>query len=197
MPLSVSSLPSDLVCGYLNDDRANIYAASRMLQDAQHALTSDATAALRCIERAVSLLEAPVVAKVIARGGLSGWQIAKVRRYIDRNIDAPLRVAQLTTIARLSPGHFSKAFKRSFGVSPHAFVVSRRVQHAERMLVCGQLPICAIAVDCGFCDQAHFSRQFRRATGVTPASWRRLYGSGKPDFLGHRVMFSEFHERPN
>jgi AraC family transcriptional regulator len=173
-PLSRS--PSDPA-----DRGADFVAVSRLLRKAQDVVVLDTAAALRCLERAVCLLgKTEIVEPGTMRGGLAGWQMTKVQTYIDSHIDEPIRVGELTSIAKLSIGHFSKAFKKSFGMSPHNYVVERRLQHAERLLATGSLPICAIAVDCGFCDQAHFSRQFRRATGLTPAAWRRLHAADRP-----------------
>lgn len=163
---------------YSMDQEGKLVAASMLLSTAKRKVTSDAAAALQCIEQAQSLLGVAESAATPARGGLAGWQIERLRRYIFEHIEEPIRIVDLTAVARLSAGHFSKAFKKSFGMPPHAFVVACRIRYAERLLATETLSICAIAVDCGFCDQAHFSRQFRRATGLAPAAWRRLNASG-------------------
>ncbi len=111
---------------------------------------------------------------ITVTGGLAGWQIERVRRHIHDNITARLPIVVLGRLIRLSPAHFSKAFKRSFGRSPHRYIVEVRVAHAKELLVSSDASVCEIAVTCGFSDQSHMSRRFRRATGLSPAAWRLL-----------------------
>lgn len=154
---------------------ANSMALSQLLLDAQRSIASDTSAALRCIEQAVSLLGMPAVlpASAPARGGLARWQVERLKRHIEENLDDSIHVADLAIIARLSAGYFSNAFKVSFGQSPHAYIVSRRLARAKELMASSELSLCAIAFDCGFSDQAHLCRQFRRATGASPNAWRR------------------------
>ena len=153
---------------------ASSVAVSQLLVDAQTSIGSDTSAALRYIEQAASLLRAPAVpADAPARGGLARWQIDKIERHIDSNLDEPIQVAELAEIAQLSAGYFSNAFKVSFGQSPHAFIVSCRLARAKELMTSSRLSLCAIALNCGFSDQAHLCRQFRRANGASPNAWRR------------------------
>lgn len=157
---------------------AHSMAVSQLLLDAQKVIASDTPAALRCIERAVSLLgtsAAPAI-HAPARGGLARWQIEKIKRHIEANLEESIQVAELAAIARLSSGYFSNAFKVSFGQSPHAYIVSRRLIRAKELMTSSQMSLCDIAIDCGFSDQAHLCRQFRRATGASPNAWRRSQG---------------------
>lgn len=159
---------------------ANPTALSQLLLDAQRTMVSDAPAALRCIEQAVSLLGMPAVlpASAPARGGLARWQIERIKHHIESNLDETIQVVDLAVIARLSAGYFSNAFKVSFGQSPHAYIVSRRLARAKELMTSSELSLCAIAFDCGFSDQAHLCRQFRRATGASPNAWRRSQCAG-------------------
>ncbi|WP_180899141.1 helix-turn-helix domain-containing protein [Martelella soudanensis] len=110
---------------------------------------------------------------VIPKGGLAPWQISKVRCYIDENIDGSISLCELAGEVDLSVSYFSAAFKVSFGLSPHAFVIAQRVEKAKRRIALTDTPLCEIALDCGLADQAHLSRVFRRHTGFTPSGWRR------------------------
>ena len=107
------------------------------------------------------------------RGRLLAWQVRKVREYVDSHIAGPIRVADLCALIQRSEAHFSRAFKRTFGASPHAFVIQRRVELAGRYMLQTEAPLSDIALRCGFTDQAHLSNHFRQATGETPAAWRR------------------------
>lgn len=105
--------------------------------------------------------------------GLLAWQAAKVRAYIDSHIAAPILVADLCALARVSDAYFSCAFRRTFGKPPHAFVIRRRVELAAQYMLETEAPLSDIALRCGFADQSHLCRHFRQTTGYTPAAWRR------------------------
>jgi AraC family transcriptional regulator len=111
------------------------------------------------------------------RGCLLAWQAREVRDYIDAHITGPVRVADLCALIQRSEAHFSRSFKRTFGESPHSFVVRRRLELAARYMLTTDAPLSDIALRCGFSDQAHFGRHFRQAAGQTPAAWRRAHGS--------------------
>jgi AraC family transcriptional regulator len=89
------------------------------------------------------------------------------------------------SLARLSEAHFSRAFKRTFGTSPHAFVIRRRVELATQYMLQTEAPLSDIALRCGFSDQPHLCKQFRQITGHTPAAWRRAH-NGKDAGEQHR-----------
>lgn len=100
----------------------------------------------------------------------------RLRRVLDHIEDAledgDLSLAELAAIARLSPFHFSRAFKAATGRAPHQFVLARRVERAKALLARRDLALAEIAYRAGFASQAHFSTAFRRATGTTPARYR-------------------------
>jgi AraC family transcriptional regulator len=130
------------------------------------------------IVRAASLLRKQMNPQVSqgnsAEGGrLPAWHARTVRDYIDRHITGPILVSELGALVRLSEAHFSRCFKRTFGESPHAFVLHRRLEFAAEYMLQTDLPLCDIALRCGFADQAHFSKHFRQANGVSPSAWRR------------------------
>jgi len=106
-------------------------------------------------------------------GMLARWQINRVRAFIDEHLTECIRVSDLSALARSSPSYFSAAFKRTFGASPHAYLMKRRISMAVEQMLEGDAPLSEIAMNCGFADQAHFSRQFRRMMGATPSTWRR------------------------
>jgi len=115
-----------------------------------------------------------------AAGGLSPWQVRKVASYVEAHLDQPIRNEDLARIAQLTPSHFGRAFRNSFGEPPHEYVIRRRVERAQGLMLSTDASLSAIALDCGLADQAHLSRLFRRLVGATPASWRRAR-AGAPD----------------
>ena len=78
-------------------------------------------------------------------------------------------------MAGLSVNHFARAFRQSTGLAPHAYLVQRRIERAERLLSRTDLPLSEIALAVGFADHSHFARHFRRLTGATPsvARWQQ------------------------
>ena len=76
-------------------------------------------------------------------------------------------------MARLSPFHFSRAFKQATGSAPHQFVIARRVRRAQLLLAAGSCSQAQIAYETGFASQSHFASTFRRVTGMTPGQYRR------------------------
>ena len=109
------------------------------------------------------------------RGRLLAWQARKVRDHIDAHITRPVLVAELCALIQRSEAHFSRAFKRTFGESPHVFLVRRRVELATEYMLTTHASLSDIALRCGFTDQAHLCKQFRQATGQTPSGWRRAH----------------------
>lgn len=109
----------------------------------------------------------------IPRGGLAPWQVCKVLTHIEAHLGAPITTAELANLVRLSPFYFSRAFRRSFNDSPHAYLMRRRVERAQGLMLTTTTPLAQIAASCGLADQAHFTRLFRRFAGESPGTWRR------------------------
>jgi len=116
--------------------------------------------------------------KTVSAGSLAPWQAKRVLAYIEANLETPLRASDLAAATRLSVGHFSRAFRITFGQPPHAFVMTRRVEKAKQLILLEDpVPLSEIARRCGLSDLAHLSRVFRKVVGYGPAAWRRRYWS--------------------
>jgi transcriptional regulator of acetoin/glycerol metabolism/AraC-like DNA-binding protein len=105
-------------------------------------------------------------------GGLPPGALRRVRTHVEEHLAERIPLAELAAAARLSVYHFSREFKRTVGVSPHSYVIRRRVEKAQVLLARTDLLLSDIAVACGFFDQSHLSRHFRQLTGLTPAEYR-------------------------
>jgi AraC-like DNA-binding protein len=124
--------------------------------------------------RLVTLLAPSVKDKApSARGGLAPWQKQKIERYVRENLDHPLRVEELAGQLSLSTSHFNRAFKETFGESPHTYIVRSRLKMAQQMMLSTGEALSQIAFACGFADQSHFSKAFRRDVAESPNAWRR------------------------
>jgi AraC-like DNA-binding protein len=113
-------------------------------------------------------------------GTLAGWQVLRLRAYVEGHLGDPIQVRDLSRIARRSPPHFRRTFKRTFGQTPRAYVTARRLHRAKSLMLECNEPLSVIAFLCGFADQSHLSRLFRQQTGETPAAWRRLRAHWDP-----------------
>lgn len=107
------------------------------------------------------------------RRALSGWQIRRLSDYIDANLSRRILVSDLSALVQRSEAHFARAFKKTFGVGPHSYVLRRRVQKASQLMLVSDDSLSDIALACGLTDQAHLCKIFRQMTGRTPAAWRR------------------------
>jgi AraC-like DNA-binding protein len=107
-----------------------------------------------------------------ARGGLPPGALRRVKEYIDSNLEASIDLAALADTAGLSMFHFARAFKQSEGITPHGYLLERRVARAQELLITSNLSLSEIAHASGFSDQSHLARHFRSRVGVSPSMFR-------------------------
>lgn len=153
---------------------------SKLISAAAATLDNDRASAKACLQRAVELLSVtgegrPVQAAI--RGGLAPWQKRNVTAYVAANLSSTIRVSDLARLARLSLGHFFRAYRESFGEPPLAHIARLRVQRAQSLMLRSGAPLSQIALDCGMHDQSHFTRVFRRIVGTNPGIWRRQFSA--------------------
>ena len=108
------------------------------------------------------------------RTRLSPYKLRRAIGFIDDNLGHSLTLSAIAEAVSLSPGHFAHAFREATGVSPHRYVIERRVERAKVLLRQSQLPITEIADRIGCSSNSHFSVLFHRVTGLTPSQFRAL-----------------------
>lgn len=99
---------------------------------------------------------------------------AAVRRaieFVESSFTEPITLSDIARAAGASPFHLVRAFRADTGLTPHAYVLDRRVRLARSLLRDG-MPIAGAAIRAGFCDQSHLNRRFKSLTGVTPGRYR-------------------------
>jgi AraC family transcriptional regulator len=161
----------------------------KLVQSAQQALDGDDDEAKRFILKAADLLDAEVHRRAatefperLSAGNrhLAPWQTRRVIQVVEENVGGKIRLEDLARSIRLSPRQFSRAFSSDFGETPYAYVLRRRIERAqEMMMLLTEEPLASIAVRCGLSDQPHLTRMFHRLVGESPASWRRRHRSAK------------------
>jgi AraC family transcriptional regulator len=173
--LSPVSDPADAVSGQPAEHPNRISAeVTRILDDIRRAVLRNPEEARPAALRLVTLLGSTENGETPnARGGLAPWQKRKIDRYVRGNLNRPLKGGNLAEQLSLSAGHFNRAFKETFGESPHAYIVGLRLEMARELMLSTADPLSQIAYACGFADQSHFTKAFRRGVGQTPNAWRR------------------------
>lgn len=108
------------------------------------------------------------------KGGLSGFKLRLVQEYINDNLEQDLNMTELAKVADLSRFHFSRAFRKSVGLTPQKYLMKQRIERAKVLLNDKNLPIVEISLQTGFKNQSHFTTLFRKFTKLTPKIWREL-----------------------
>jgi AraC family transcriptional regulator len=108
-----------------------------------------------------------------ARGPtLPSGRMRHVRDLIESGLGGDLGLTRLAAEAGIGEHAFSVAFTRAFGVTPHRYVVQRRIERAKELLRGTDLPVIEVASETGFASQSHLATAFKRVVGVTPGAYR-------------------------
>jgi transcriptional regulator GlxA family with amidase domain len=97
----------------------------------------------------------------------------------DARYSEPLSVADLAAAAGLSPAHFSRSFKQTFGESPHQYLLTRRLERAAALLRTTDWTVAAICFAVGAQSVGSFTTSFRRLFGRTPVAYRAMFPSAE------------------
>lgn len=107
------------------------------------------------------------------KGGLALYHQRIVTTFIEEHLSEPIPLATLAQLTQLSPYHFCRAFKQSFGAPPHRYHATRRIERAKALLAKRSLSVTEIGLELGFCETSSFCSAFRKATGQSPTTFRR------------------------
>ena len=101
--------------------------------------------------------------------------LVRARDLADARYFEPLTVADLARAARLSPAHFSREFRRTFGETPHQYLLTRRLERAAALLRDTDRPVTEICFAVGLASVGSFTTSFRRVYGTTPTAYRASF----------------------
>ncbi len=104
---------------------------------------------------------------------LAQRRLASVLELVDARVSEPVSLTEMAGCAGLSPAHFSRAFKKAMGKTPHQWHMRLRIDRSFDLLRKRFLPLEEVARQLGFTDASHFSRVFRQQIGMAPGQWRR------------------------
>ncbi len=99
--------------------------------------------------------------------------IARVVAHIDANLTGSLQVDRLAAVAEMSRAHFVRQFGAATGIAPSDFVLERRIERIERLLLATDMSVVAIAAATGFADANYLAKAFRRKRGMAPLDYRK------------------------
>lgn len=110
--------------------------------------------------------------------------LLRARDLADARYAEPLDVDDLAGAAGLSRAHFSREFRREFGVSPHAYLLTRRLERAAALLRTTDRSVAEVCLDVGLQSIGSFTTSFKRAYGQTPTAYRASF----PPASAHAVV---------
>lgn len=110
---------------------------------------------------------------------LSSVNMRQVTDYIHDHLSEPLTLPALAELVGLSPYYFARRFKQTTGLSPHQYILARRIEQAKYLLLRGE-PLAQITDRLGFADQSHLSRSFKRVAGLSPQAFLQEHRKNVP-----------------
>jgi AraC-like DNA-binding protein len=99
--------------------------------------------------------------------------LLRARDLVDSRYGEPLDLETLARAAHVSPRHFSRSFRRTFGETPHQYLLTRRIERARHLLRTTSLRVAEVCLAVGFTSVGSFTTTFRRHVGVSPTAYRR------------------------
>jgi AraC-like DNA-binding protein len=99
-------------------------------------------------------------------------RMSTVCEYIDARLASDLSLAELSAHVAMSKYHFLRTFKHTNGMTPHQYIMARRLSAVAMALRSSKASVARIALDHGFSDLSTFNRLFRRVIGITPTAYR-------------------------
>jgi AraC-like DNA-binding protein len=106
---------------------------------------------------------------------LARWRLKRAVDFIDASLDQTISLSELAAVSGLSRMHFAAQFRAATGLRPHEYLLRRRIERAQELLLGGSETIVEVALSVGFQTQSHFTSIFKRFVGQTPQVWRRTY----------------------
>jgi transcriptional regulator GlxA family with amidase domain len=109
-------------------------------------------------------------------GELARWRLKRAVDYVEAQLDKPVSLADVASSAGLTRMHFAAQFRAATGLRPHEYLLRRRIERAQEILLGTSMSLVDVALSVGFQTQAHFTSVFKRYAGQPPRAWRESRG---------------------
>ncbi|NHZ89605.1 helix-turn-helix domain-containing protein [Massilia sp. CCM 8733] len=160
---------------------AQLNRLSRLLMDRHASILQKQCASIDFFSALVQCL---AMSRPLANPGTS--RLSRAAEFIDAHFRQAVSIDTLSHVAGLSSAHFMREFKKTFGMSPHAYLINRRIQQARVQLKEGKA-LADVAIDLGFADQAHFQHTFKQLVAATPGHYREALAPANRSRLDTRA----------
>jgi AraC family transcriptional regulator len=107
---------------------------------------------------------------------LAPWRLKRALDYVESRLDEPVSLAEVAYSAGLTRMHFAAQFRAATGLRPHEYLLRRRIERAQEMLLGSAMSLVDVALSVGFQTQSHFTSVFKRYSGQPPRAWRECRG---------------------
>ena len=101
------------------------------------------------------------------------WRLKRAIEYFEAHLAEQVSLAEVASVTGITRMHFAAQFRAATGLSPHQYLLRRRIDKAQELLMSTDMSLVEIALAVGFQSQSHFTTVFKRLVGDTPSSWRR------------------------
>jgi AraC family transcriptional regulator len=115
-------------------------------------------------------------AKQSSAAELPKWRLKRALDYIEAHLGEAISLADIAAAAGLSRMYFAAQFRAATGLRPHEYLVRRRIERAQEMLLAPTARVVDVAQQVGFQTQAYFTGVFKRFVGQPPHAWRQMHG---------------------
>jgi len=112
-------------------------------------------------------------AKTVGPSALPRWKLQRIKDYIEANLGNRITLADLASVASVSPAYLPRIFRKTTGVAPYHYVLRQRILRAMELVTNSSMDLSEIAAMTGFSSQSHLTTTFRNVTQVTPNAFRR------------------------
>lgn len=140
-----------------------------------HASPDDLLLSRACNDTVMALLHRHISALQVSRKE-SRFDLEAIDRYIERHISYKISVAQLAGSVFLGESQFHSLFKEQLGITPHQYVLNKRIDMAKQLIEKGHLSLGQMAELSGFSGQSTFAHAFLRLQGLSPSQYKKQVG---------------------
>ena len=104
--------------------------------------------------------------------GMVQWKLKRALDYIEEHIDRDFGLEELSEVLDMTPHYLCRSFRKSVGMPPHRYLITRRIERAKELLASSDKDVTEIALEVGFSSHSHFTTAFRRSVGYAPRTYR-------------------------